>query len=277
MARNPVFSVVVTFAGRFDMLELCMNSIYKNATHPMTITIVDDASPKAEKVHYPQLFTYDADKDIHKNVISVTCKRQEKQEGFPRSANSGAKSSKSPYITFISDDVELHAGYFDIMYEKMKDTGIGIVGAKLLFPPTSTSASRPAGKIQHIGVAMDVRANSVHPLVGWSPDNPKTQISRDVLATTGALLTIRGEIFRSVGGFDLVYGLGYWEDVDLCLKVRQKGYRIWLENSASAYHYTGASGEKGINISQGFQQNAMTFRSRWGNTGLLVYDLWTYG
>jgi GT2 family glycosyltransferase len=277
MNKKPTFDVVITCAGRFDMLELCLKAIYKDATHPLTITIIDDASKKDEKVHYQHLFQYIPEWDVNENVISHKSRRNEKQLGFIVSCNSGARGGKAPYLSIITDDVEIHEGYFDKIYDLMQDKTMGVIGSKLIFPPTSTHKARPAGKIQHVGVALDIRANAVHPLVGWSPDNPKTQISREVLAVTGALFTTRSELFRSLGGFDTVYGLGYYEDLDMCLKVRQKGYKIWLANDTSAYHYVAATSEKGVVHNGGFQQNAMTFRSRWGNSGLLVMDVWTYG
>ena len=275
---KPVFDIVITCAGRFDMLELCLDAIYRTATHPITITVVDDASKKDEKVHYNHLFVYNPEKDVYKNVISYTSHRNEKQEGFIKSCNRGAKGGKAPYLSIITDDVVIHEGYFDKIYEIMEaDKEIGIVGSRLLFPPTSTHKARPAGKIQHVGVALDIRANAVHPLVGWSPENPKTQISREVLAVTGAIFTIQSKLFQQLGGFDTAYGLGYWEDIDLCLKVRQKSFRIWMSSEASAYHYVAASSEKGVVHNTGFQQNATTFKSRWANSGLLVFDQWTYG
>lgn len=273
---SAIFDVIITTAGRFDMLEKCLDAIYADATYPITISIVDDASKKDERQHYNHLFEYQSDKDVHKNVISYNSHRNEKQEGFIQSANRAARGSRAPFLSVITDDVEIHPGYFNRIFEVMQDKNMGVVGSKLIFPPTSTHKSRPAGKIQHVGVALDIHANVVHPLVGWSVDNPKTQISREVLAVTGALFTIRGELFRGFGGFDPIYGLGYWEDIDLCLKVRQKGYRVWLENSTSAYHYAAATSEKGVVHNSGFQQNAMIFRSRWASSGLLVYDSWSY-
>jgi GT2 family glycosyltransferase len=274
---KPTFDVVITCAGRFDMLTLCLDAIYNTATFPISITIVDDACKKEEKMQFSSIFAYNEEKDIYKTITSFRCLRNETQQGFVKSCNRGAKGSKAPYLSIITDDVIIHEGYFDKMFECMKDADMGIVGSKLIFPPTSTHKARPAGKIQHVGVALDIRANVVHPLVGWSPENPKTQISREVLAVTGAIMTIRSKIFHSLGGFDVIYGLGYWEDIDLCLKVRKLGYKIWLENSASAYHYVAATSEKGVVHNSGFQQNAMIFRTRWANSGFLVFDSFTYG
>ena len=275
---KPVFDLVICTAGRFDMLERCLDSIYRTATYPLSITIIDDGSIKEDKIHYSKLFVHDPDKDVHKFVTSYTSKRNEIPMGFIKSSNLGAKNAKGEFLVFVNDDIELHDGYFDAIYSRMQDSIYGVVGARLLFPPNSTSRQRPAGKIQHIGIALDVHAEVVHPLSGWSANHPKTQISRECLAVTGALLTIRSKLFREVGGFDTIYGMGYYDDVDLCLKVRQKGYKIWVDMRASAYHYTGASAEKGMTLmAKGFQQNTMIFKSKWSSTGLLIHDNWTYG
>jgi GT2 family glycosyltransferase len=204
--------------------------------------------------------------------------RNETQMGYGGTLNRAAKSAKAPYLAIVTDDVEINPDYFDNLVEVMKDETIGIVGARLLFPENSTSPNRPAGKIQHVGLAMDIRGNVVHPLIGWSSDNPKTKISREVFAVTGALFTIRTRLFKAVRGFNPAYGLGYYEDVDMCLAVRQLGFRIWLDANIGGIHYTNASSEKNPSLfGNSYQQNAMTFRAKWANSGLLGFDLFTWG
>lgn len=273
--NKPVMHLVTSTAGRFDMLEKLLNSIYRTVHFPVSITVIDDGTNKDEKLHYLHLFRHNPDLDTNKVVVNFTTKRHESRSGFPVSMNDGAKTS-APLLVFLNDDVELQEGCLEKIRQVMDNhKDIGVCGAKLLFPPTSVSSIRPAGKVQHVGIALDIRARALHPLVGWSADNPKTCVSREVLATTGALFAIRTNLFKSFGGFDTIYGQGYWEDVDLCLKVRQKGYRIWMESQAIAYHYVGASGEK-LKVQNSFQQNEMIFKARWANSGLLVWDEWLY-
>lgn len=278
MDKKPIFSVVVSCAGRFDMLAKCLDAIYTNATHPLTITVVDDATKKKEKLRNKHLFEYQKDKDVHNNVVSFSTMRNEVQQGFGASYNRGAKNSKAEYLTILNDDVIINPDYFDKVLEAMKDETIGVLGARLLFPENSTSPNRPAGKIQHIGMAMDIRGNVVHPLIGWSADNPKTKISREVFAVTGALFTTRSNLFRSVRGFDPAYGLGYYEDVSYCLNIRQLGFRIYMDANVGGIHYTNATSEKNPSaFGNQIQQNAMTFRSKWASSGLLGFDLFTWG
>jgi GT2 family glycosyltransferase len=86
---------------------------------------------------------------------------------------------------------------------------------------------------------------------------------------------IRRSLFSKAGGFDEDFGMGTYEDVSLCLQVRTLGSRIWVETSAIAYHYVGATVEKN---QQGFplEINKSIFRAKWGSTGLFVIDNWSY-
>jgi GT2 family glycosyltransferase len=278
VAKKPLYDVVISTAGRFDMLEKCLDAIYTNATQPLTITVVDDATKKEEKIHNKHLFEYQKEKDVHNNVVAFNTVRNEVQLGFGGSYNRGAKNARAEYLTILNDDVVINPDYFDKVLEVMKDETIGIVGARLLFPNNTTKGNRPAGKIQHLGLAMDIRGNVIHPLIGWSADNPKTQISREVFAVTGALFTTRSKIFHALRGFDPAYGLGYYEDVHLCLSIRKLGFRVYMDAGIGGTHYTNATSEKNPDAFGGqIQQNAMTFRTKWASSGLLGYDSFTYG
>jgi GT2 family glycosyltransferase len=65
-----------------------------------------------------------------------------------------------------------------------------------------------------------------------------------------------------VGGFDEVYGLGTWEDVDYCMKVRELGYNILVNPKAVGTHFTGATAEF-YKIGYPMDQNRMVFLSKW--------------
>lgn len=268
-SKSSLMDIVITTAGRFDELEKCLNAVYREAQqHPVSIYIVDDFSPAEERIANQQLFEYQADKDPAHNIISFRAKRHTQSEGFPKTANDGGRDGKSPLIMFLSDDVELQDGALDKIIRRFDDVTIGIVGIKLLFPPTSTSPIRPAGMVQHVGMALNIRGEPIHPLVGWHPDNPKCGISREVWGVTGACFSIRRNLYNKVGGFNQIYGKGTFEDMEMCMAVRQLGQKIFVECEAVGYHYTGGTAEKN-QFSYPLQSNLMTFRSRWQNTPLM--------
>jgi GT2 family glycosyltransferase len=270
--KKPIIDLVVTTAGRFDMLKICLDAIYREAqTNPLSIFIIDDFSPAEERLANDELFHYQAEKDPAHNVVNFKVKRHQSVEGFPRSANEGAREGKAPLVMFISDDVELHEGALDKVIRRLDDLTIGIVGIKLIFPPTSTSPIRPPGKVQHVGLALNIRGEPIHPLVGWNPNHPKCCISRDAWAVTGACLTIRRPLFHQINGFDVDYGRGTFEDCSLAMNVRKLGKRVFIDTDAQAYHYVGATMEKKQEYFP-LQNNLMIFRGKWMNSGQLIWD-----
>lgn len=272
--RHSVIDIIVTFAGRFDCLETCLNALYREAqTTPLSIYIVDIDSPAAERSQNNHLFVYDPQKDINRNVVNFQSKRFSQNVGFPTGANEGARMGHSPLLMILNDDVELTEGAIHEIERSFLDETVGIVGIKLLFPQGTPHG--PAGKIQHVGLSLNIRGEAIHPLIGWSPTHPKTRVSRDVWAVTGACLTIRRSLWTKLKGFDLVYGKGTWEDADLCLRARQQGARVYLNATALGYHYTGASQQK-RKESFPLYQNMQIFQSRWGQSGLMIWDEFTY-
>lgn len=275
--RQALMDVVVTTAGRFDMLEICLKALYREAEKfPINVYIVDNGSNPEERLENNHLF------EPNEHVIETKSKRLTQNIGFPGATNEGARMGKSPILMFLSDDVELTEGTLEKVYKHFEDATIGIVGIKLLFPTNSTNPARPAGKVQHVGLALNIRAEPYHPLLGWDANHTLTKRHRnsevdgwDAWAVTGACFTIRRNLFQKAGGFDLTYGKGTFEDVNLCLQVRQMGSRIYMDTSAIGYHYVGATVEKrqeGFNLGY----NKMLFQSRWSQTPFFAWDEFLY-
>ncbi|HEY6019537.1 MAG TPA: glycosyltransferase family 2 protein, partial [Candidatus Paceibacterota bacterium] len=97
----------------------------------------------------------------------------------------------------------------------------------------------------------------------------------DVFAVTGAFLMIRRSIFNRLGGFDRMYDPGTFEDVDLCLRVRQLGLRIICVTEATGYHYAGATQEK-KRFGYPLQMNMMKFTSKWAQSGMIFWSDWEF-
>lgn len=265
----PLVDIVVTTSGRFDCLEKCLNALEEQTFTQFKVNLVDGASPAEERIARTDLFEEGWGYEFE-------TKRLQQNNGFPSVANEGARMGKAPLILFLSDDVVLTPIALDIMVKKMDDPTIGITGAKLLFPTDSQQGFRPAGKVQHIGLAVNIRGEIVHPLIGWDSDNPKCNISQEVFAVTGACFLIRRNLFEKAGGFDLIFGRGTYEDVNLCLTVRAMGSKIYIDTNALAYHHVGATIEKRPEFAYDLQGNSLIFLSRWKNSGFIQYDEWKF-
>jgi GT2 family glycosyltransferase len=155
------------------------------------------------------------------------------------------------------------------MVEAMDDPKVGVCGMKLLFPEDlgdlqSSPVIRPRGKVQHVGIAMNIRTECFHIFLGWDADHPKVNAVRQVSMVTGASLMTRRTLWNRVGGFLDAYGLGTYEDCDYCLSVKKSGLDVIVETKAVGYHYTGASAESN-RIAYPMMQNRLLFLQRWQN------------
>jgi len=264
-SATPSIDVALLTSGRFDLLRKCLKSLEKQEkAPPFNVYILDNGSDTEDRLR---------NKDIFELPIITKSKRLSNNLGFPKGANECARMGTAPLIMHLSDDIELEPDVLRIVVDQFKDETIGIVGIKLLFPKDSTSPGRPAGKVQHIGLAMDIHGDIVHPLMGWSADHPKCNVSKEVLGVTGACYSIRRDLFNRAGGFYEGYGLGTFEDIDMCFHVRSLGKKVFINTDAVGYHYVGATAEK---KQQPFplQQNSMIFKARWGPSGLFRWSDW---
>ncbi|MBY6266517.1 glycosyltransferase (plasmid) [Azospirillum sp. 412522] len=113
---------------------------------------------------------------------------------------------------------------------------VGAVGAKLLYED---------GTLQHAGVVLGVDGGAMHEYAGESPRDGgylgRTALRHSAAAVTGACLATRRTVFQSVGGFDAVDFRVTFNDVDYCLKLRERGLDVVYTPAAMLYHFESKS------------------------------------
>jgi glycosyltransferase involved in cell wall biosynthesis len=156
--------------------------------------------------------------------------RSEQNLGFAKACNQGATSSASEFLVFLNNDTLPHEGWLNALLEVIRsDSSIAVVGSKLLYPN---------GTIQHAGVAfvdLPARVVPVHIYAG-ERDGTYTSRQRDFQAVTAACMLVRRNIFVGLGGFDEAF-LNSFEDIDFCLRVRERGYRVVFAPRSVLTHY----------------------------------------
>lgn len=132
--------------------------------------------------------------------------------------NQGAKTAKGTNLIFLKDDVCVNEKAIGATLKLLRsEKDVGAVGAMLL---NRNGVLIEAGsRLESSGICQSVGR-------GWNPDDYRVQYRRDVLFCSGAYLGITRAIFASVEGFDESYLDEYYEDVDLCLKLKRDGKRV---------------------------------------------------
>jgi GT2 family glycosyltransferase len=150
---------------------------------------------------------------------------------FSRKCNLGAVAAGGEYLCFLNDDMEvLTPDWLVEMVGRLQDPEVGAVGARLFFGD---------GSLQHIGHEY-VDGDAGHPLFGWRASTlalgAAAHVAGERSGVTAACLLVRAEDFLRVGGFSDTFPSNY-NDVDLCLKLRETGFRIVYTPHAEFFHY----------------------------------------
>jgi GT2 family glycosyltransferase len=222
---NPeLVSIIIPTRDKTKLLETCIRSIEQKTDYPnYEIIIVDNGSVEARTLEYFKRTPH--------RVLSFNQKFN-----YSRINNFGAQHARGKYLLFLNNDTEVISGeWISAMVEYAQQDPIGIVGAKLLYRNRT---------IQHVGVVLGLGGVAGHAFSRF-PERTSQYFGlnnciRNYSAVTGACMMIRKEVFDRVGGFDERLAVAF-NDVDLCLRVRDRGWRIVWTPYATLYHYESAS------------------------------------
>ncbi len=247
------FSIIIPYYNGQKYLEKCLESIERcTLYHDYEIIIVDDASPKI------------ISKVIKKRFSRAKYFRNKRNNGFVKTVMRGAKEASGEVFIFLNMDTEIiSSGWLYTLKETFSSNQKnGIVGGKLLFPDS--------GLIQFAGGIINPRENRPEHLYYKAPYYfPAVNKMRTVDYITGAFFSIPRNLFWSMGGFSREYHSAN-EDVDLSLRVKQRGYRIIYNPNIILYHYETVTGISNV---YAFASNC-TLHKRWSsyfNTRLKEY------
>ncbi len=175
---------------------------------------------------------------------------------FASIANRAARGGDAEFVCFLNDDVDIIDGtWLDRLVSVMERGRIGAISARLLYPD---------GCIQHDGVVVGLMGAGEHWRRFAPNDNPREAAAglrlQDVSAATGACLLVRQDAFASIGGFDERFSVGY-NDIDLCLRLGVKGWRIVVATNVELYHCETASLDREESLAASGERNL--FRKTW--------------
>lgn len=221
---TPKVSILIPNYEHLDDLRACLTSIFEKTTWPnYEIVIVENNSTS------PALFAYyEALQQDHDNVRVVTW------EGtFHYSAinNFGARYCTGDYLLLLNNDtVVITPDWLQEMLMFAQRGDIGAVGAMLYYADDT---------IQHAGVTVGLGGVAGHPdryvRRGESGYLRRLLYAQNLSAVTGACLLMPRAVWDAVGGLDEGYAVAY-NDVDLCLRIREAGYLIVWTPHAELYH-----------------------------------------
>ena len=216
----PVTIVIPVF-NRLDLTKQCLEALRRATPSDLyDIVIVDNASTDGTTDYLRR----ERAAGRLKAVINET------NLGFGRACNRAAKLARGQYVLFLNNDTIPLPGWLEPLIETASDPTVGAVGSRLFYPN---------GTLQHAGIALP-KGIPTHIYRAEPGDYPPALERRDYPAVTGASALFQRELLEQLGGFDEIYQM-YVEDVDLCLRVWDAGFRVVYEPASALIHLESAS------------------------------------
>lgn len=228
-ADEPLVSIVIPNKDHTEDLDLAITSVFNGNYKNLEFIVCENNSNKKETFEYYE--SLKSRKDINVKVVEYKDKFN-----YSKINNFAAKYASGKYILFLNNDVEMIEK--DSIYEMIsyiKRSNVGAVGAKLLYKDKT---------IQHAGVVLGFGGIAGHTFIGLhNVDHSymnRAHIVQDYNAVTAACLMTKKKVFDEVGGFDENIAVAF-NDIDLCINIRDKGYLIVYNPYSLFFHYESKS------------------------------------
>ena len=261
---DPLVSIVIANRDHAQDLKRCLTSIFEKSTYEnYEIIIVENGSTEEEtKRYYKEVMS-----GPYKDRVSVVEYKYAEGEAFnySRINNFGVSKARGEYILLLNNDTEvISLNWIEelLMYAQRDD--VACVGGKLYYPDKT---------IQHAGIVIGLGAHRTAGHVHYRQRREnlgymgRLCYAQNMSAVTGACLMVKKRIYDELGGLDETFEVSL-NDVDFCLRCRQKNYLNVFTPFAELYHYESLS--RGSDVEDPHSENAKRydreaehFRTRW--------------
>ena len=247
-AKSPRVSIIIPVYGQLGYTLQCLRSIFTcSEVTNHEIILVDDCSP-------------DDSYETLQKLCGVRLFQNSENHGFIRTCNFGATVAKGEILLFLNNDTEVSPGWIDSIVAVFdQQDKAGVVGSKLIYPN---------GRLQEAGGILWKDGSAWNFGNGEHPDAPAFNYLKEVDYCSGASFAIPRALFVELGSFDENYLPAYCEDSDLCMKVRQAGYKVFYQPFSQIIHYEGVS--NGKDVTEGIKayqvKNQKKLLERWKST-----------
>lgn len=250
---QPMVSIIIQNKNQGQMLRRCVQSILQKTSWPaFEVCVIENGSDA------PETFAVYDELQQDKRVRLL---HWQNPWNYAALNNYGAQQARGEMLLLLNNDVEiLEPDWLQelLMYAQRED--VGAVGALLLYANQT---------IQHAGVITGICGAARHAFVGAQPGQPgyegRITTVQNLTAVTAACMLVKKEVYRQVGGFCEEFAVGN-NDVDFCLKLRQKGYLNVYTPFCKLLHYESATREgnekTGAALQKAQQEDAL-LQQRW--------------
>lgn len=250
--QSACVGVVIPTRDRADLLQVCLESLFSRTSYlNYKVVVVDNDSRD------PRTLDLMARMAAAEPRLSIL--KQPGAFNFSALSNAGANAVEGDVLLFLNNDTRVVTpDWIERLLYFAVQKDIGAVGAKLLYPDQ---------RVQHAGVLLGMGGVAGHFGAGLTADAPgwlaRNRVPHEVSAVTGACLMVERRKFEAIGGFDAVNLPVDLNDVDLCLRLGEQGWRTICNAETVLVHHQSASRGGGLRLQKVYAKERRFFIERW--------------
>ena len=223
----PQISVIIPVFNKWALTRNCLAALREHSPAGIEVIVVDNASTDE---------TAGALEPLGRELFGdgFLAIRNRENINFGPACNLGAKAATAPLVFFLNNDTIPTPGWLAPLLAGLDKPGTGAVGPLLLYENRT---------VQHLGIAFSTTGIS-HLYAGFPESHPAVGRKRKLQAITGAAMLLSKELFFATGAFHEGYRNGF-EDVDLCVQLRNAGHSLQCVRDSIIFHLEGQSEGRG--------------------------------
>jgi GT2 family glycosyltransferase len=239
---SPAVSVLMVVYGGGALVIDAVASLVEHTKQPFEVILVDNASPD------------DSVPVILEEIVGLTLLCEDRNLGFGGGNNRAASEARGPVICMLNPDARVTPGWLDPLLALLQDQRAGAVAPALI--GADGELHEVGAMVDHWGYTGPIGTRGFGDPVPMPP-GPVT-----VDYASAACLLMRSDVFRSLDGFDPTYRLAYYEDVDLCMRLWERGLQVWGEPASRVIHLGGGTVTPVVSQAL-WHHNRSVFLHRW--------------
>jgi len=244
-ADRPLVSVVMVTFGGWALTRRALLALREHTTLPFEVVIVDNPTPE------------DVAARLREEVNGAEILENDRNEGFGPAATRGAERARGTHTVFLNTDTLVRHGWLEPLVDAVTSDDLAGAAVPLFL--------NEDGTVQEAGGLLFEDASTLMYGFGESPSDPAYRFRRYVDYGSAACLLLRRSDFLDAGGFDPAFVPAYCEDVDLQLRLRERGRVTVYEPRSEVVHVRfGSSGLDEKTAARLVERNAAILRERWG-------------
>lgn len=255
--------IIIPFKDQLTITQECVDRLIEHTRYiNYTILLVDNASIEQETLSFLE---------DYKKYDRIEVMHIHEEFNFARLNNLASKHIDADFYLFLNNDVFVEDPYWltKLVHEALLSDDIGVVGSKLLYPN---------GRVQHAGVIVTPGHVADHLGKGLGKDDggyiKRSILSQELTAVTAAMMLVRASVFHEVNGFNEIHLKIAFNDIDLCLRVRESGYKVIFCADCVAVHHESLSrgSDDHPKHKARFESEIQYMNDTWSDTQIYQHD-----